>query len=323
MADQPAKLSREEIAKIEIGRTQTTPAICWFLTLLFLATIGVIPLLQNVMEFGELARTRRDAKAAGLPPPTRRLPQCWDVVGLLPSWPEVRGVATAGGPTGMFRAARTVNNRILRDIKQYEDGLKDHSAVVQWLIPHMQAVVTGRLKGGNEDAYCGREDWLFYRRDLDYLTGRGFLDPASLKARRASGSQWQAPPQPDPVRAIVDFRDQLASRGIELVLMPVPVKPMIYPEQYSRRYRGSTQPLQNPSYAELRQRLEAARIRVFDPAAILMAAKADASAPLYLETDTHWTPAGMGLVAWLLTTSERTCGSRSCRPPVAPPSSGP
>jgi alginate O-acetyltransferase complex protein AlgJ len=170
----------------------------------------------------------------------------------------------------------------------------------------MQTAITGWLKGGNEDAYCGRDGWLFYRRDVDSLTGPGFLDPRVLKRRAAAGSELKAPPQPDPVRAIVEFRDQLAARGIALVVMPAPVKPTIHPEHHTARYAAHAGAVQNPSFEAFKARLAAEHVAVFDPAPRLAATKAAAPAtPLYLKTDTHWTPEAMDAVAWALADAVR------------------
>jgi alginate O-acetyltransferase complex protein AlgJ len=279
------RLSREEIAQLEIGHTDSTPAINWFLTLFFLATITAVPLLQFARECVAI----RAGQESG-----RTVPQCLDVVDCLPCRAELETLVTS--EEGLLAAGSRVNARMLRDIGRYETELKDRDALMQWLIPRMQIPVTAWLKGGNEDAYCGRGGWLFYRKDIDSLTGRGFLDPEVLARRAAGGSELAAPPQPDPLAAIVDFRDQLARRGIKLIVMPAPVKPSIHPEQFSSRYEGRTEAVQNPSYAAFLDRLAAEKIAVFDPAPLLVEAKAGGS-PQYLRGDTHWTPAGMELVA--------------------------
>ncbi len=274
------KHSREEQAKIEIGHTESTPAVNRVLTLVFLAVIVAVPLLQ----------TAREAPA---------LPQWCEVFTFL--WPkpaELKAVARGGGAGGRFAAGKALNERLLRDIANYERELKDRDTLVQRLIPRMQTVITGWLRGGNEDAYCGRDGWLFYRRDIDSLTGRGFLEPAVLRQRAATGSEVRAPPQPDPLLAIVEFRDQLAARGIALIVVPAPVKPSLHPEFHSRRYAGRSVVVQNPSFAAFKRRLADARVAVFDPSDLLAEAKARApAAPLYLKTDTHWTPAAMELTA--------------------------
>ena len=280
--------SREEIAKIEIGHTESTPAINGFLTFFFLAVITVVPLLQITREFAAI-RAGKESE--------RNLPQSLDVFSfLLPSRAELKALASA--EEGLLAAGNRVNARILRDIQTYETDLKARDALMQWLIPRMQIPVTAWLKGGNEDAYCGRDGWLFYRKDIDSLTSRGFLDPEILARRAASGSEIKAPPQPDPLKAILDFRDQLAQRGIALIVMPVPVKPAIHPERHSARYEGRNEAVQNPSFAAFVERLAREDIACFDAAPVLLQAKVAAPGQaLYLKTDTHWTPAAMELAA--------------------------
>ena len=280
--------SREEIAKIEIGHTDSTPAINVFLTLFFLAVITAVPLLQTGREFAAIRAGRES---------DRKRPQSLDVFAfLLPSRAELKTLASA--EEGLLAAGSRVNARILRDIQTYETDLKTRDALMQWLIPRMQIPVTAWLKGGNEDAYCGRDGWLFYRKDIDSLTGRGFLAPEILARRAAGGSELKAPPQPDPLKAIIDFRDQLAKRGIALIVMPAPVKPSIHPERHSTRYEGRTGAVQNPSFPAFVERLAQEKVACFDAAPVLLQAKAIAPGrPLYLGTDTHWTPEGMELAA--------------------------
>jgi len=44
------KLTREEIAKLEIGHTDISPAVALFLTLMFIAVIFSVPAIQHVYE---------------------------------------------------------------------------------------------------------------------------------------------------------------------------------------------------------------------------------------------------------------------------------
>jgi SGNH hydrolase-like domain, acetyltransferase AlgX len=133
---------------------------------------------------------------------------------------------------------------------------------------------------------------LFYRPDVEYVTGPAFLDAKRLERRaRETGVE------PDPVRCIIDFRNQLAARGIEFIAIPAPVKPSIDGTMLSERAEHAGV-LQNASFDEFKTRLEREGVRVFDPAPLLMERKkALGNAPLYLQTDTHWCPETMEYVA--------------------------
>ena len=179
------------------------------------------------------------------------------------------------------------------DLKRVERTLENESLVSQWLLPRMQYLLTVVMGAGNEQVYLGHDPWLFYRADVDHVIGPPFLDPIRMKHRLQTSRV-----QPDPIKAIVDFRNQLAARGIDLVLLPVWVKPSVEGEMLAasaaNRDRASGA-LPNPSFNEFKARLEREKVRVFDPAPSLM--ERGRSRPLYLDTDTHWRPETMEFVA--------------------------
>lgn len=268
MIEKEHMLSREEVAKIEVGHTDVSRPVAAALAALFLFVICAPPLVQAVHDL----RVRRAERRV---PPAR---------------------ATTGAGGGLVRRALRANSALLRRMHEFEDALENESLVGRAIRPPVQYFMARALGAGNEKAYCGVRPWLFYRAGIDYLTGPGFLDPARLAARAASGTEWRAAPQPDPREAIVQFRNQLARRGIRLVVMPTPVKPMIHPEKLTAAYDGHVAPLQNPSYEMFVRDLDAAGVFVFDVAVELAARRAGEGAQ-YLATDTHWTPGAMEFVA--------------------------
>ena len=230
------KLSREDIAKIEIGHTNVSRPIQWTLTLTFLFFIGIYPVLQMFYH----------------------------------------------QPFGEWRQEESVQ----KSIKAYETAIEDSSLLRKWLLTPAQCFATSFFKIGNEKVIIGKDGWLFYAGDYEYLINPGFLRPAVLQKRILKGGQ------PDPVKAILDFNKQLQTRGIRLVLLPIPVKPMIYPDKLA----GSNAPLQNLSFADFKQQIEAAGITVIDLADDFAAMRKAGIEP-YLKTDTHWTPEGMKYAA--------------------------
>ena len=104
----------------------------------------------------------------------------------------------------------------------------------------------------------------------------------------------------DPVAAIVDFRDQLAARGIRLLVMPAPNKESIYPDRLTARAE-STRGARTARTRETLERLRAANVEVVDLFEEFGAARQPgagaAEEPLYLAQDTHWSPAGVALAA--------------------------
>ena len=190
-------------------------------------------------------------------------------------------------------------NRIaLTGLSGFERALENESFIGRTLRPPAQRLMTGGLGAGNERVYPGRNGWLFYRHDVEYITRPGFLERPHIRRRIAEAPEWTNPPRPDPRAAIVRLKRDLEVRGITLVVMPTPLKPGVHPEMLATRYVSTTSVLQNPSYEAFLEDLRQDGVLVFDPSAALAASRR--SDPQYLETDTHWRPETMESVAALL-----------------------
>lgn len=170
-------------------------------------------------------------------------------------------------------------------LQSFERRVEDEGWLARRLIPPAQRFKLSVLRLGNESVVAGRDAWLYYRPDVDYVTGPGFLDKGRL-LRRSRAPGFAAAPRPDPVPAIADFASQLRARGIELVVVPTPVKP-----EWSAASLGvvATGRIANASQGDFLDRLAGAGVTVFDPAAVV--------AGRYLRTDTHWTPEAVDDVA--------------------------
>ena len=126
---------------------------------------------------------------------------------------------------------------------------------------------------------------MFYKPGVRYLIER----PVSPKLG--------APPS-DPRTAILDFREQLARRGIHLLLLIAPNKESIYPQMLSRR----TEPgevVMGSQTRRLRDELQTAGVELVDLFQVFRAAQQSptATTPLYLAQDSHWSPAGVEVAA--------------------------
>lgn len=275
---------REKQARLEVGRTELSPALRWFSIGLFLITIVSVPLYQNGLE-GE----------AGLVGPSVRVDR------VLPSSEALRANSVA-----------IVLDETIDRMEDYEDALEQDSWLRSALLPGMNRLLARIRNDMNEQLYLGRRDWMFYRPSIDHLTGPGFLESGILRARETAEGV-----ESDPLAAIVEFRDRLAERGVELLVVPVPTKAGVYPEEYSNAYPVDEGGLQNISFAAYLERMAEHGIHVVDVLPDLLATKGEVSKPLYLATDSHWSPEGMGVAADTIANYVRTHDLISLSDPIS------
>ena len=140
---------------------------------------------------------------------------------------------------------------------------------------------------GNEQVVLARDGWMYFRPALDHLVG--------------------APIQDDARPAISHFREELARAGIELLVVPVPVKATV-----DGKALGLRRTRHNAGWRSLRLDLQRYGVHFVDVEAVLDRRPG----PHYLRTDTHWTPAAMDAVAEAIADEVRTLGfpKRSHRP---------
>ncbi|MCY3813836.1 MAG: hypothetical protein OXH15_18745 [Gammaproteobacteria bacterium] len=260
-------IERERQAREEVGVTSYSRGVKWFLSAFFVVTVAGGTVWHLALDLVDTPRP---------------WPRILDPTRLLPATEEVRAVAAEAGWAAALKAA---NDRMGTNIADYETDLEDGSPVIDALMPTVNAVVTDLLGGSTESVYRGRDGWWFFRPDIDYVTGPGFLTPRP----RVEGA-W------DPLPALDEFHRALNERKIALIVAPIPVKPSIYPERFSTRFEGAQTAIQNPSYAQFLARLDDAGIAHVDLGAVLWEARRTEGS-VFLTTDTHWSPVGVALGA--------------------------
>ena len=169
--------------------------------------------------------------------------------------------------------------------REAERILEEHSALGRALRPPVQSLLTRAFRAGNEQVWVAPGGWLFFRKDWDSVAGAAFLPAERSRGRKAA---W-------PVRAIVDFRRQLLERGIELVVLPVPVKPVL--EGHRLTGDPSAAVLCNSSIKRWMDLLREESVMVLDPTEVLREWSQRKGVSAYLRADTHWCPEAMEAVA--------------------------
>jgi alginate O-acetyltransferase complex protein AlgJ len=258
------------------------------LTIVFLATIVLVPIVENVGDLRANVAARRALTAQGVPVqalPGRR-PKSFDILNVLPSWHQITAARSAGDLVALIPAPW--------QFRLYEDSLVLTSTAGKLLRPWTQWVLTGWLGVGNEKVDIGRNGWLYYSDGVQYVTGPGFLDRAQLNRRLSNGYK-----QPDPRKAIFQFFDELRAAGVSLVVMPIPDKAMIHLKPYSSLAVLGAHPPQNLSWDEFSRDLREHGVPLLDIGQEMFEKDA-AGKDMFLRSDSHWNPAGADLAARLL-----------------------
>jgi len=256
----------EEQARRELGHTDVSSFLARFVVLGFLAVIGLLPLVQSLMDW------RRDSEL-----PSERLDK---VLNIGRAFGQSSGISV-GEEEGFFNRgwlgeifAR--NNNALRAIQSLEDWFEEQSILRRTAVWPSQEFLYQILSWAGEGVVSGRNGWLFLRDDMDYL-----LAPAD-----AVGFE-------EAEKSILHFARWLRSEGIELVLVPVPVKPSLEGRHLRGGEKFPTQGLFHPRYNDWAAALVAEGVHVFDTVPSLQSVSGDP----YLKTDSHWTPTSMQRVA--------------------------
>ncbi len=207
--------------------------------------------------------------------------------------------------TDVFRDRPTAQN-----LRQYEATLKEKSWFQQKLRPLAQRFLFATLHDTGAKGILGLDRWLFYRPDLRYV-----VEPDRPETGNPN-SKWEEPnlnrtERESVVQAITRFRDQLKERGIGLVVVPIPGKPSIYPDELTHRKAALSGQGLSPTL-DLLKALDRQGVATVDLFAVFLRArreKPSGDGPLYLAQDTHWTPLGARLAAKAVAARLRELGS--------------
>lgn len=185
-------------------------------------------------------------------------------------------------------------------LRAFEQTLERASVTARVLRPWMQAAQFFGLQEAGEKALVGREGWLFYAPGVAVLTQRPKAGNTSVR---------------EAIAAVIDFRDQLASRGIRLLVVPVPNKESVYPDRLTHGMSPPTEILSSETRAFM-EHCKKNNVEVVDLFATFRERRRASAEMLYLAQDSHWTPAGLSCAvntvasrllerAWLVQGNER------------------
>ena len=134
----------------------------------------------------------------------------------------------------------------------------------------------------------GRGDWLFFAPELRHVSLGAFWGARAAEVSRARRAEAA-----DPLPGILDFAARLDAAGVELLVVPVPPKSVVYADELSPSLAAASPPPRlDPYHQAFYARLREAGVDVLDLTEPLLAARDHPEGPVYCRHDTHWSGVG-------------------------------
>jgi len=151
----------------------------------------------------------------------------------------------------------------------------------------------------------GADGWLFLASELRHLGAGPFWGASAAAVSRARRPEWA-----DPLPAILDMRDQLRQAGVELMIVPVPPKSIIYPDKLpsSVPLDAESAPRLDVHHQTFYDLLRTNGVEVLDLTSLFLSNRRHEKGHLYCRQDTHWSGAATVLAA------ERIAAELTTRP---------
>ncbi len=189
----------------------------------------------------------------------------------------------------MSRAVRLILSVSIAAVAAAPPGaVADEKADTAVLAEAFRKCCAARAADGDETQMTvpGADGWLFLRAELRHLGLGPFWGDAAAKASKASNPEYA-----DPLPAILDYKDQCEKLGIELILMPVPPKAVVYPEKICPTVKlgpDGRPPRLDAAHQAFYKLLADKGVRVLDLTDAFLAARAADKGRMYCMQDTHY-----------------------------------
>ncbi|MCK5806565.1 MAG: hypothetical protein KAI66_27290, partial [Lentisphaeria bacterium] len=172
------------------------------------------------------------------------------------------------------------------------------TSVAAALPPDLLRQIRGNFKQLAESAngqmtVRGRNGWFFHSAELRQMALEQFWGEAALGIKPARKEKLA-----DPLAAIVAYHEECKRQGIELILLPIPAKSVVYPEQLlDPKLCEAPEPRIDSAHQAFYGELRNAGVNVLDLAPLLLTHRADSAGPVYCKQDTHFSPRACVLIA--------------------------
>jgi hypothetical protein len=221
----------------------------------------------------------------------------WSIIGSLlavvigiPAYQAIREAQTGTVPH-LFRLFTTKPTK--QALHAWDQENRDRSILAKAVRSKVLQLQYDGFGDVGAKAIQGRDGWLFYRPDVEYLMQPAFTDERFYLGTFDTVVAGKRENLRNPLAAIRDVNEQMARRGIKLVVVPIPGKPGIYPSMLS----GLDVPIDQSPTLVLIDSLRRSGIATVDLVHAMRDARGETPVDLYLHRDTHWAPAGVDVAA--------------------------
>ena len=205
-----------------------------------------------------------------------------------------------GNKKGVFAYTRLTLDALNRTmvgadyLRPYEKELESSSVFANAIRPKLLMAQYALFDDLGSKGIQGTHNWFFYKSDVDYL-----VKPYIFDTRSKIVDATDVPITEDIYGAIVSFKDQLAAKGIDLLLVIMPTKPSIYPDLLDPTMKPESAGTFSHSLRIMDElkRKGVETVDLFKPFAEARKDDAAAGDSLYLRTDTHFKNRAVRLTA--------------------------
>lgn len=174
------------------------------------------------------------------------------------------------------------NERFAKEVKEkgsYKKWAESLAPVIEAEKAFLAELPEGQL------GFKGKDDWVYFGKSLEMMT---------------AGDLSNQPKDKNPLPHLVDLKEYLAGKDVNLLFVPIPNKEDIYYEYLPFETVKESDVMINPYYRKFLADVQKAGVEVVDVLPALLKAKEEDKfhkENLYQRQDTHWTNRGMQIVA--------------------------
>ena len=166
------------------------------------------------------------------------------------------------------------------------------------------AEIAAESEGRDTLTVVGLDGWLFFAPELRHLSVGEFWGVQAAQVSRARPAA-----EPDPLPAILDFKRQLDAVGVELLVVPVPPKGVIYPEKITDTVEIPIPvPRLDAAHQAFYELLRQEGVDVLDLTDDFLDDRFHSEGALYCRQDTHWSGVACMVAGQMIAAAVRSRG---------------